>query len=100
MGPMVTTSTDRSPNTAPRNGMCLSRTRTWPRKRHRRMVVETARIPRLLYSRAMERRALRLMAPFHSVFYAPQFVAIHRGFFAEEGLDLTGEPAPGGSRPT
>jgi NitT/TauT family transport system substrate-binding protein len=29
------------------------------------------------------------MAPFHSLFYAPQFVAIHRGFFAEEGLEVT-----------
>ena len=37
----------------------------------------------------MSRRALALMAPFHSVFYAPQFVAIHRGLFADEGLDVT-----------
>ena len=36
------------------------------------------------------------MAPFHSVFYAPQFVAIHRGFFAGEGLDVTAEAAGGG----
>jgi len=36
------------------------------------------------------------MSPFHSVFYAPQFVAIHRGFFAEEGLDVTAEAAGGG----
>jgi NitT/TauT family transport system substrate-binding protein len=36
------------------------------------------------------------MAPFHSVFYAPQFVAIQRGFFAEEGLDVTTEAAGGG----
>ena len=54
---------------------------------------------RLLYSRAMDRRALRLMSPFHSVFYAPQFVAIHRGFFADEGLDVTAEAAGGGGRP-
>ena len=40
------------------------------------------------------------MAPFHSVFYAPQFVAIHRGFFDEEGLDVTAETAPGGARTT
>jgi NitT/TauT family transport system substrate-binding protein len=40
------------------------------------------------------------MAPFHSVFYAPQFVAIHRGFFADEGLDVTTEAAPGGARNT
>jgi NitT/TauT family transport system substrate-binding protein len=31
------------------------------------------------------------MAPFHSLFYAPQFAAIHRGFFADEGLDVTAE---------
>lgn len=37
----------------------------------------------------MDRRALAVMSPFHSVFYAPQFVAIHRGFFAEEGLEVT-----------
>jgi NitT/TauT family transport system substrate-binding protein len=36
------------------------------------------------------------MSPFHSVFYAPQFVAIHRGFFADEGLDVTAEAAGGG----
>jgi len=40
------------------------------------------------------------MAPFHSVFYAPQFVAIHAGFFAGEGLDVTVEAAPGGARTT
>ena len=38
------------------------------------------------------------MAPFHSLFYAPPFVAIHRGFFADEGLDVTVEIAPGGGR--
>ena len=58
-----------------------------------------ARGDALLYSRAMQRRALALMAPFHSVFYAPQFVAIHRGFFAEEGLDVTVETAPGARPP-
>lgn len=35
------------------------------------------------------------MSPFHSLFYAPQFVAIHRGFFADEGLDVTAEAASG-----
>jgi NitT/TauT family transport system substrate-binding protein len=40
------------------------------------------------------------MEPFHSVFYAPQFVALHRGFFAEEGLDVTVETSPGGARTT
>jgi NitT/TauT family transport system substrate-binding protein len=48
----------------------------------------------------MDRRALALMAPFHSVFYAPQFVALHRGFFGDEGLDVTIEAAPGGQRTT
>jgi hypothetical protein len=33
----------------------------------------------------VDRRALAVMAPFHSLFYAPQFVAIHRGFFGDEG---------------
>lgn len=33
------------------------------------------------------------MSPFHSLFYAPQFVAIHRGFFADEGLDVTAAAA-------
>jgi NitT/TauT family transport system substrate-binding protein len=37
----------------------------------------------------MERRALAVMSPFHSLFYAPLFVAIHRGFFAGEGLEVT-----------
>jgi NitT/TauT family transport system substrate-binding protein len=36
------------------------------------------------------------MTPFHSLFYAPQFVAVHRGFFAEEGLDVTTEVSSGG----
>jgi NitT/TauT family transport system substrate-binding protein len=36
------------------------------------------------------------MSPFHSVFYAPQFVAVHGGFFADEGLDVTAEAASGG----
>jgi NitT/TauT family transport system substrate-binding protein len=56
------------------------------------MIVESG----LLYSGAMDRRALRVMAPFHSVFYAPPFVAIDRGFFADEGLDVTVEIAGGG----
>ena len=47
----------------------------------------------LLYSRAVDRRALTVMAPFHSLFYAPQFVAIHRGFFDDEGLDVTAAAA-------
>jgi NitT/TauT family transport system substrate-binding protein len=35
------------------------------------------------------------MTPFHSLFYAPHFVAIHRGFFADEGLDVTAATASG-----
>ena len=41
----------------------------------------------------MERRALALMHPFHSLFYAPQFVTLHGGYFADEGLDVTVETA-------
>ena len=25
----------------------------------------------------------------HSIFYAPQYVAIEKGYFADEGIDLT-----------
>ena len=32
---------------------------------------------------------VRLNEVVHSVFYAPQYVAIEEGYFAEEGLDLT-----------
>jgi len=31
---------------------------------------------------------LAVVEPFRSLFYAPQFVALHRGFFANEGLDV------------
>ena len=32
---------------------------------------------------------IRLNEVAHSIFYAPQYVAIEEGYFAEEGLDLT-----------
>lgn len=32
---------------------------------------------------------LTVMAPFHSLFYAPHFVALHEGLFAAEGLEVT-----------
>jgi NitT/TauT family transport system substrate-binding protein len=31
---------------------------------------------------------IRLNEVTHSVFYAPQYVALNRGFFAEEGLEI------------
>src|SRR5262245_47487493 len=50
----------------------------------------------LLYSPAVDTRRLAVMTPFHSLFYAPQFVAVDRGFFADEGLEVTTEAAGGG----
>src|SRR5262245_6742072 len=35
------------------------------------------------------RRSLVMMEPFRSPFYAPAHVAIHGGFFANEGFDVT-----------
>jgi NitT/TauT family transport system substrate-binding protein len=37
---------------------------------------------------------LTLIEPFRSIFYAPQFVALHRGEFAAEGFDVTLRTAP------
>ena len=34
-------------------------------------------------------RALTVYEPFHSIFYAPQFVALHGGHFADAGLDVS-----------
>ena len=34
-------------------------------------------------------RPLTIVEPFHSLFYAPQFVALHGGHFAAEGFDVT-----------
>src|SRR5437660_1176993 len=41
---------------------------------------------RLLYSGAMQ---ITVMEPFHSVFYAPHYVALHLGHFKAEGFDVT-----------
>ena len=40
-------------------------------------------------SQPQETTAVRLSEVTHSVFYAPQYVAIEEGYFSEEGLDLT-----------
>ena len=44
---------------------------------------------------------LSVVEPFRSIFYAPQFVALHRGEFAAEGLDVSvwTAPASGGTVP-
>ena len=39
---------------------------------------------------------LTIYEPFHSVFYTPQFVALHGGHFAAEGLDVEVRTAGGG----
>ena len=41
-------------------------------------------------------RPLTVMETFRSLFYAPQFVALHRACFADEGLDVTVQTAGGG----
>jgi NitT/TauT family transport system substrate-binding protein len=41
-------------------------------------------------------RTLTVFEPFRSVFYAPQFVALHGGHFAAEGLDVAVRTASGG----
>ena len=41
-------------------------------------------------------RALTVYEPFRSIFYAPQFVALHGGHFAAEGLDVSVVTAGGG----
>ena len=41
-------------------------------------------------------RALTVVEPFRSLFYAPQFVALHGGHFTAEGLDVTVRTASGG----
>ena len=39
-------------------------------------------------SQPQETTAVRLSEVTHSVFYAPQYVAISQGFFADEGLTV------------
>jgi NitT/TauT family transport system substrate-binding protein len=41
-------------------------------------------------------RRLVVYEPFHSIFYAPQFVALHGGHFAAEGFDVEVRTAGGG----
>ena len=43
------------------------------------------------------RDRVTVLAPFHSLFYAPQFVAMELGHFAQEGLDVTTQTAGGGA---
>lgn len=44
--------------------------------------------------------AVAVMEPFRSLFYAPQWVALHGGHFAAEGLDVTVTTAGGGRTTT
>ena len=44
----------------------------------------------------MARQRLTVYEPFHSIFYAPQFVTLHGGHFAAEGLDVELRTAGGG----
>ena len=37
---------------------------------------------------SQEMKKVRLNEVVHSVFYAPQYVALEKGFFAEEGLEI------------
>src|SRR5215813_13277212 len=52
---------------------------------------------RLLYSVAMR---ITVMEPFHSVFYAPHYVALHLGHFTAEGLDVTTRTGAGSTSTT
>src|SRR2546428_1993525 len=64
------------------------------------MVLERrARPPRrlLLYSGPMR---ITVMEPFHSVFYAPHYVALHLGHFTAEGLDVTTRTGAGSTSTT
>jgi NitT/TauT family transport system substrate-binding protein len=43
---------------------------------------------------------VRLIETVHSIFYAPQYVALEKGFFAEEGLNVTVDVAQGSDKAT
>jgi len=43
---------------------------------------------------------VRFTEVIHSVFYGPQYVAQAKGFFADEGIDLTASTAQGSDRGT
>jgi len=45
-------------------------------------------------------RRLTIYEPFRSIFYAPQFVALYGGHFADEGLDVQVRTAGGGTTTT
>src|SRR5687767_7409056 len=45
-----------------------------------------------LYSGPM--RAIRVLEPFHSLFYAPLYVALGLGHFRDEGLEVTPDTPP------
>lgn len=45
-----------------------------------------------------EKVKVRLLEVVHSVFYAPQYVALHKGFFAREGLEIELSTAWGGDK--
>jgi len=47
---------------------------------------------------AFAKTKVRLNEVVHSIFYAPQYVAIHKGFFADEGLDIELSTAWGGDK--
>jgi len=48
----------------------------------------------------MDLRRLRVIQPFHSLFYAPHFVAVHLGCFTDEGIEVTTLTAGDGVTPT
>ncbi|RFU68698.1 ABC transporter substrate-binding protein [Peribacillus saganii] len=45
-----------------------------------------------------EMQKVRIAEVTHSIFYAPQYVAIEKGFFEEEGLEIDLKTTPGGDK--